>query len=310
MFKRRQKVSKTTETLTVGDGGILEVPRRTPLDWRDNPIGPGYGRTFVEADAQWLDHIFQLLHQHSPTFRALINTNSYCAGYATTLTPFESHDGAVNKRYGEIDIHQKYLGDDLSGLWMASHEYRHLWQESRKANIFMTLMKFADYDALNFAVEADANAFAATCLYEVVTGTGRSLNEATSHFEKTALHHIWQKFLNAADGSRETAAFEAFLEKPNTHILESYRQKLRTAFSTVAGTKNVDQEYFHITSNGGVYLVGPEIVRECPVNEYAREAEDRFKRLKSMSYENQDGKIIDRHYYLRDIPVSALRLVL
>jgi hypothetical protein len=175
MFKRRKRYEKTIETLTVDNTTMLEAPTRTPLDWRDNPVTPGYGMTFIEAEAKWMDHIFQLLHQHSPTFRALINTNSYCAGYAATITPFETHDGAVNKQYGEIDIHQKYLGDDLSALWLIPHEYRHLWQESRKANIFMTLMKFADYDALNFAVEADANAFAATCVHEVMIGTGYSL---------------------------------------------------------------------------------------------------------------------------------------
>lgn len=282
------------------EGPGRDVPKRTPFDWFRHPLTEAFARANVIEDAIYLDTIFKRLYCGSETFRALLALNPDVARIPAMVNLLKKNVGALDIKFEEVDINPEEIGRDekgYTGLWVIAHEYRHAFQLRQDATIFAgkslaeapnTSLK--SFLALHRAMEADSNAFAATCLHEVLVHEGLSLPQIGQAMADTTMArimsiHTWfaqHTERNLASGHAATHAFDAFFHHSNKDMLGIYDAKILGVFKPFSCVEDHD----HSQPDG-----------------FAA----RFNAMKTMPYLTKDGGTAERDNYLAEIDFSVMK---
>jgi hypothetical protein len=216
------------------------------------------------------------------------------------VNQLKENAGALTVKYEEIDINPREIGRDekgYMGLWVIAHEYRHALQFRRNASVFngnkpadAPNTSLRSYLALHRAMEADSNAFAATCLYEVLVSERLSPLQIAKSMEGTVMarimsvqaqpRNLFQDALQS--GHIATHAFDAFFHPSNKKILCHYDARLLDLFKPFSCVEDDD--------------------KKSPDGFTAR-----FNAMKTMPYLSDDGAAIERKKYLEEIDFPVLK---
>ena len=283
------------------EGECRDVPKRTPFDWMRDPLTSAFARANVITDAIYLDTIFKRLYTGSPTFRALLAMNPDVARTPAMINLMENHPGAVRLAYNEVDINPTEFHHDPNGyvgVWVIAHEYRHVLQLHRGASIWDNGMPaddptvpFRSFLALNRAMEGDSNAFAATCLYEVLRSEGLPGYQIENAMVGTTMSRIMRVTAELANciepayenGHAASVGFDAFFHRSNQDILKGYDAKFMGIFKPFSVAASPEEK----TQPDGFIA--------------------RFNAMKTMPYLSEDGMAVEREGYLEDVDFSALK---
>lgn len=307
-------------TLPVLDCQISEIPKRSPLDWRDNPSHL-LGINMAITDAVYLDSIFERLYLGSPTFRAMLVSCPAGANLKSILWEPDNFHASYSFEYREVEVNFDLYthANELKAIPLAviSHEYRHHYQETIKAAFSTDApLELHHFFALCLAAEADAMCFGLICAYEVLLHEGNSPQKAQEIINNEAIllgDSLTKSFLKALQNSTSchlTGEFSQivigdFITQSN-ELRDKYIRTYSEIYKAHMGHPLQAAETFynspyattrpknaHINGNGQLIIGDGQLSTDSKTT-----LSTSFRRLARMTYINKSGELMDRPYYM------------